>query len=201
MAEDQKKPTAYESGPLSREQLYELELSSRAQVQFLQIRPAVIAEFVRAYRANLSDQEPRCTAEVEGEHAARHAQLHAMLDELVADWLIHTKKRPSSSTVLELMQWANEQRISPTHRDFRVRCEHCDGPHQGADCPITYPGGNELACACGATRSKSDQALELHIHGVLLQGPDARWLRTCSGCGSVYVVPVRERGAKTERDS
>lgn len=74
-------------------------------------------------------------------HAARHAQLHAMLDELVADWLIHTKKRPSSSTVLELMQWANEQRISPTHRDPRVRCEHCGGPHQGADCSITYPGG------------------------------------------------------------
>lgn len=47
------------------------------------------------------------------DHKARHALLHAMLDELVADWLQHTKKRPSSSSVLELMNWANEQRLHP----------------------------------------------------------------------------------------
>lgn len=47
-------------------------------------------------------------------HQARHAQLHAMLDELVADWMIHTGKRPSTTSVLALMEWANEQRLAPT---------------------------------------------------------------------------------------
>jgi hypothetical protein len=47
-------------------------------------------------------------------HRARHAKLHAMLDELVADWILHTSKPPSSATVLELMHWANEQRLAPT---------------------------------------------------------------------------------------
>lgn len=42
--------TPYESGPLSPEQVYELELSSRSPTEFLQIRPAVIAELVRGYR-------------------------------------------------------------------------------------------------------------------------------------------------------
>jgi len=41
--------TPYKSGTLSPEQVYELELSSRSPVEFLQIRPAVIAELVRAY--------------------------------------------------------------------------------------------------------------------------------------------------------
>lgn len=40
----------YKGGPLSPEQLYELELSSGSPVEFLHIRPAVVAEFVRVYR-------------------------------------------------------------------------------------------------------------------------------------------------------
>ena len=40
----------YKSGLLTKAQLEELELSSRAPVEFLQIRPAVIGELERVYR-------------------------------------------------------------------------------------------------------------------------------------------------------
>ena len=49
------------------------------------------------------------------EHQARHEALHSALDELVADWLLHNPgKRPTTSSVFDLMMWANEQRKSPT---------------------------------------------------------------------------------------
>jgi len=47
-------------------------------------------------------------------HKARHVALHKALDELVADWILHTDHLPSKSTVMELMEWANEQRENPT---------------------------------------------------------------------------------------
>lgn len=48
------------------------------------------------------------------EHRAAHQQLHDSLDELLADWFAHVKSaRPSTSTVLELMQWSHQQTISP----------------------------------------------------------------------------------------
>lgn len=31
----------------------------------------------------------------------------------------------------------------------RDKCEHCDGAHQGADCPVTYPGSLNLSTATG----------------------------------------------------
>ena len=37
-------------------------------------------------------------------HKKRHIKLHAMLDELAADYLRHTKKSLHKTTILELMQ-------------------------------------------------------------------------------------------------
>lgn len=54
---EQKKVRPYKSGPLTPDMLYELELSSRSPVEFLNIRPAVVAEFVRAYRAQVREEE------------------------------------------------------------------------------------------------------------------------------------------------
>ena len=48
-----------------------------------------------------------------GEHQARHVFLHQYLNELVADFILHTGKLPSRSSVLELMQWSAQQRVSP----------------------------------------------------------------------------------------
>lgn len=42
------------------------------------------------------------------EHLARHVLLHNMLDELVADYITSTGKRPSNSTIMELIQWSAE---------------------------------------------------------------------------------------------
>ena len=38
------------------------------------------------------------------EHQKRHKELHAALDELVADYSLHVKALPSETTVLQLMQ-------------------------------------------------------------------------------------------------
>jgi len=55
-------------------------------------------------------------------HLERHQQLHRSLDELVADWLSHNRdKRPSSSTVLELMQWSHMQTQLPTEHTTEVQ--------------------------------------------------------------------------------
>jgi len=47
------------------------------------------------------------------DHKARHAFLHQYFDELVADFILHTGKLPSRTTVLELMQWSDQQKVSP----------------------------------------------------------------------------------------
>jgi hypothetical protein len=49
-------------------------------------------------------------------HRGRHQLLHSHLDELVADWITHTKKLPSKSTVLELMEWSSKQAKRPDHK-------------------------------------------------------------------------------------
>lgn len=56
-------------------------------------------------------------------HKKRHEELHKCLDELVADWIEHTKGLPSKCSVLELMLWSHEQTLNPTEPevDFRIR--------------------------------------------------------------------------------
>jgi len=51
------------------------------------------------------------------EHKERHIKLHASLDELVADFIMHTEKRPSQSTVLELIGWSAKQIHNPEERE------------------------------------------------------------------------------------
>jgi hypothetical protein len=48
------------------------------------------------------------------EHKERHELLHKMLDELLADFIMHTKKGPSASSIKELMQWSYVQTLKPT---------------------------------------------------------------------------------------
>lgn len=47
------------------------------------------------------------------EHIERHKELHKALDELLADFIGHTGKLPSQTTILELLQWSNAQTVSP----------------------------------------------------------------------------------------
>jgi hypothetical protein len=48
-------------------------------------------------------------------HCDRHITLHNHFDELVADFLRHNAaKRPSNTTVLELMQWSAAETVRPT---------------------------------------------------------------------------------------
>jgi len=49
------------------------------------------------------------------EHKQRHAELHAALDELVADWLTQTGQYPSKATVFEVMKWSHKQTLDPDH--------------------------------------------------------------------------------------
>jgi len=51
------------------------------------------------------------------QHRERHIFLHKMLDELLADFIEHTGKHPSKTTLYELMEWSNEQVANPTEKE------------------------------------------------------------------------------------
>jgi hypothetical protein len=48
------------------------------------------------------------------EHKQRHQELHKLLDELLADFIRHTGKLPSQTTVMELLEWSSQQTSCPT---------------------------------------------------------------------------------------
>lgn len=48
------------------------------------------------------------------EHFKRHELLHDELDELVADFITHTKLMPSRTTISVLLNWSYEQTENPT---------------------------------------------------------------------------------------
>jgi len=48
------------------------------------------------------------------DHKKRHAELHAALDELVADWIANTESLPSKHSVLSLMKWSYMQTTNPS---------------------------------------------------------------------------------------
>lgn len=51
------------------------------------------------------------------EHRQRHLELHHCFDELVADWVNHHPGgKLSSTSILELMAWSEEQTRAPTER-------------------------------------------------------------------------------------
>ena len=45
----------------------------------------------------------------EKEHKIRHQVLHKELDELVADFIQETGKRPSETSLIDFMTWSFEQ--------------------------------------------------------------------------------------------
>jgi hypothetical protein len=48
-------------------------------------------------------------------HRARHRALHEAFDELLADFLTHHRsKRPSTTTIEELLMWSHGQTQDPT---------------------------------------------------------------------------------------
>jgi len=51
------------------------------------------------------------------EHKARHQLLLKELDELVADFIIHTNSLPSRTTIMELMEWSYIQTTNPACED------------------------------------------------------------------------------------
>lgn len=51
----------------------------------------------------------------EPDHKQRHQELQEAFDELLADFLVHNSgKVPSSTTVLELVEWSYQQTQEPT---------------------------------------------------------------------------------------
>lgn len=50
------------------------------------------------------------------EHIERHKYLHRCLDELLADWISNTKLMPSTSTIMDLIQWSHQQTLQPDHK-------------------------------------------------------------------------------------
>lgn len=48
------------------------------------------------------------------EHIDTHVRLHSALDELVADYLAHTKGLIGDLTVWELIRWSHKQTKNPT---------------------------------------------------------------------------------------
>jgi hypothetical protein len=53
-------------------------------------------------------------------HKERHNSLHKHLDELVADFLSHTKKNLCETTIMELMTWSCEQTKNPTDLEVEL---------------------------------------------------------------------------------
>jgi hypothetical protein len=47
-------------------------------------------------------------------HLQRHMELHRALDELVADYVRHTRRSLSGSTVMDLLLWSARQTDDPT---------------------------------------------------------------------------------------
>ena len=69
-----------------------------------------------AYEAYLKREEDT-DIDLHEEHTQRHIELHKKLDELVADWIRHTNKLPSKSTVIELITWSHQQCVNPMEKN------------------------------------------------------------------------------------
>lgn len=48
------------------------------------------------------------------EHKNNHIELHNKLDELVADYISHSQKTLTNTSVLDLMIWSYSQVLNPT---------------------------------------------------------------------------------------
>lgn len=54
------------------------------------------------------------------EHIDRHIILHKNLDELLVDFIGITKKLPSQTTIIELMDWSYQQTKNPTENQCKT---------------------------------------------------------------------------------
>lgn len=67
------------------------------------------------------------------EHKQRHVQLHKKFDELLADFIGHTGRLPSQTSLIDFLNWSYQQTISPSElpnsldEDFhyRSRTDEC----------------------------------------------------------------------------
>ena len=50
------------------------------------------------------------------EHIEKHKELHRALDELIADYILTTKKGLQNTNLLQLIEWSHEQTIKPTEQ-------------------------------------------------------------------------------------
>ena len=48
------------------------------------------------------------------EHIEKHKALHRSFDELMADFISHTDKLPSQTSIMDLMKWSFEQTQNPS---------------------------------------------------------------------------------------
>jgi hypothetical protein len=48
------------------------------------------------------------------EHKQRHEKLHKALDELLKDFIVHTGKMPSKTSLIEFLSWSGDQTVLPT---------------------------------------------------------------------------------------
>jgi hypothetical protein len=54
------------------------------------------------------------------QHARRHQELHAALDELLADWITQTGGYPSKVSLMEFLGWSAAQARKPDHEQEGV---------------------------------------------------------------------------------
>jgi len=47
------------------------------------------------------------------DHIKKHKELHSGLDELIADFITHTSKSLSASSIMDLIEWSYKQTINP----------------------------------------------------------------------------------------
>jgi len=50
-------------------------------------------------------------------HRRRHWKLHEALDELLADFITHTKALPSKTPIIELVKWSFNQTLKPSETE------------------------------------------------------------------------------------
>ena len=48
------------------------------------------------------------------EHIQQHKDLHTSLDELLADFIGHTERNLSNTTLMEFLEWSHSQTVNPS---------------------------------------------------------------------------------------
>jgi len=64
----------------------------------------------------MNDNHGQQNEMTEEEHSRRHKLLHGMLDELVADMMMHTGCIASKTNVIDLMRWSCDQMGKPSKK-------------------------------------------------------------------------------------